>query len=299
MKPWLRIDYDMVRHPKLVGLTIEQRWGWMHVLCAAKTAPTPGRFASWDHLIECVPPYAAGAIEAYLDAGLLDDLGDGVHGGMLGVHDWAEYQPPGDPTSPAAVRQRRKRMRDAMRDEAEAQGVTGSVTEGVAVGVTEGVTKRDSRVSLSLSRSTSANGSVARAREEGFTDLALLAEELTGKPYALPNEHSGFGAMVVEKMQRHGAVAVAAAMRQAANDISVRTQKPPTVKQLVFALEDFMDPLVKIDGEPDPNARSRWRQTIVGAGTPEQRQAVIAAGGLSRMDDAAFAAIYPEAINVH
>lgn len=127
----------------------------------------------------------------------------------------------------------------------------------------------------------------------------MLVEELTGKPYALPTEHSGFGAMVMEKMVRHGALAVASAMRQAANEVMVRTQKPPTVKQLVFALDDFMDPLVKLDGEPDPNARSRWRQGIAASATPDQRQAVIAAGGLSNMDDATFASIFEGAIDVH
>lgn len=71
------------------------------------------------------------------------------------------------------------------------------------------------------------------------TDLQILAEELTGQPYALANLHSKLGEMAFRQLGVHGWEATERAWREVAADAGGR----PTLRQLVLGADDRLDPI--------------------------------------------------------
>lgn len=81
---WLRIDDSFADHPKILGLTLKQRWTWLNVLCYCARFDTEGVVPT------AIGEAIAGASPAFtlrcIELGLLEQNGSQYH-----VHDWAIY----------------------------------------------------------------------------------------------------------------------------------------------------------------------------------------------------------------
>lgn len=71
-----------------------------------------------------------------------------------------------------------------------------------------------------------------------WPDLVRLAEELTGKPYALPSPFTGYGEMARAQVEQAGYQRVETTWRQVASVYRPR----PTVKQLLFDADRLLTP---------------------------------------------------------
>lgn len=86
-KPWFRFYCEAVHDRKLRRLTPAQRWVWVAVLCAARQSPKPGFLLVGDEpmnvddladIAAVSSKETAGAVRAFLAAGMLEDGFDGV-----------------------------------------------------------------------------------------------------------------------------------------------------------------------------------------------------------------------------
>lgn len=91
-----------------------------------------------------------------------------------------------------------------------------------------------------------------QAMHVDWPDLQLLAESLTGKPYAMTNGYGGLGAIAHDTLERHGYQAVSATWRQIAEVIP--GGKRPTLNQLVFGARDALDRPPKLGGKVQEEA---------------------------------------------
>jgi hypothetical protein len=113
---WITIDVGLPKHQKLAELPSDSaRFGWIVVLCEAKTQRRPGIFASARHFREVAGRFGK-HLPSYEAVGLLERDQDGT----LRIHDWERHQ--------WAVRQSRHRDRDDSVTPALPQG-DGSVTD--------------------------------------------------------------------------------------------------------------------------------------------------------------------------
>ena len=111
---WIKLDDNIIRHPKLVALDPKQRWFWLAAVCYANKYGTDGHIA--EHVIPHLddlhtPVQARRAAAALEDAGLWHRNGAGYD-----IHDYLDYQPSGEELrnrrQAAAERQRRFRTRN-------------------------------------------------------------------------------------------------------------------------------------------------------------------------------------------
>lgn len=77
--------------------------------------------------------------------------------------------------------------------------------------------------------------------------LRKVVSELTGEPYPLPNPESGYGAMAMGDLERHGFDRVARAYWELARRMKAEGNSRPMVKQLVFGANDTLNPVPKAD----------------------------------------------------
>lgn len=169
-KPWVRVDCDLMRHPKTLALPDWiARAGVVDVLGSAKITPHPGTFASRAHFGVMVAAPFVPYLEDYIRAGWIELQADG----SLSVHEWDRFQI--DPTR--NDRQGRFRERN------------GEVNADVTEKVTEKVTLPSRALSSSPSMSPSSSSledvtSRARAHEANpVFDLVELVEKLTDRPF--------------------------------------------------------------------------------------------------------------------
>ena len=111
---WLRIDDGFTKHPKILQLTVRQRWLWLDLLCWCARYKTNGLIPD-GALAEL--RIRSSDINGWASAGLVDR-----EDSTLAVHDWAVYNP-ADPTAADRVRRHRDRNNDR----------NGAVTEPVTV----------------------------------------------------------------------------------------------------------------------------------------------------------------------
>lgn len=168
----------------------------------------------------------------YLEVRLLELTGDG----SLVVHDWAGYQR--DP----AGRQSLHRHSDVT---PESQERHDSVTD---------VSSRAGAVPVPLSVDVSSEndeGGAGGNISPDWPTLAKLAEELTHKPYALPNPFGGLGAKAIEQAQRFGVRRVEVVWRQLAAGVP---DPPIDARQLVFGAADVLAPIPRRNGKAPEGA---------------------------------------------
>lgn len=106
---WLRLDDGFADHPKVLELARADRWRWVELLTLVARYRTaghvrPGMLRGAD----IGPKLTAKLVELHLlDAHELDGHQD------YSVHDWADYNPPADPTGRDRQARHRARQRQA------------------------------------------------------------------------------------------------------------------------------------------------------------------------------------------
>lgn len=219
---WIRVDDDLLRSPAFVGLPDDtDRMAFLTVASEGAHSDPAGYFQDRAQLERRVPGWVVPTLDALVAAGLIHEWPDGrlsVTGRFY----------PRDPTG--ADRQRRHR--DMSRD--------CHVTTHAGAG----------RASSSSSSSSSPRVDVAPAPAwDGLDDdwyrVCRLAEELTGRPYAIANPWSKMGEDIRDAIRRHGVDAVVDAWRRVAG----ATPTQPTVRQLVFGSTDILDAIPKMTAE--------------------------------------------------
>lgn len=88
MPVWITLDVGLPKHPKIAELSSDgARFGWIVILCEAKSQRSPGSFSSERHFRE-----VAGRFAKYLPEYLTARLLEGNEDGSLSIHDWERHQ---------------------------------------------------------------------------------------------------------------------------------------------------------------------------------------------------------------
>lgn len=94
-------------------------------------------------------------------------------------------------------------------------------------------------------------------QDDAFARVALVAEELTSRPYVLADPHSKIGDRASDLIARHGEKKVIETFRLVAKTVGGR----PTISQLVFGASNALDPVPTIKpvapAVPEPKRRCR------------------------------------------
>jgi len=92
---------------------------------------------------------------------------------------------------------------------------------------------------------------------DAYARVALLAEQLTGRPYVLGDPHTKMGERASDLLDRHGEAAVIATFHRVAKSVGGR----PTIGQLVLGAGNALDPVPSIKAEPkeEPMPKRRCR----------------------------------------
>jgi len=106
---WLRLDDGFSIHPKIVSLSVADRWTWVEVLIYCARYRTGGTIPRG--IAAAIPRAGTAFLRRAAAAGLIDEYDDGA----LEVHDWQTYN---GPIEAAALAKKRYRMRNAGIDEA-------------------------------------------------------------------------------------------------------------------------------------------------------------------------------------
>lgn len=209
-----------------------------------------GRFRSMKALMGALPaPYAR-------LVGFLIEQGDLIvaEDGLVYVDGWDEWQE-GDLT----VKDRMAALRNRRRNSTVTGTVTNTVTEpsptairssvGSSVGVDalSGATVRAPEVLTFPVKGM--DGTVTEVNPVAdlpadATKLQKLAEELTGRPYVMANLYGGLGQKAIEEQLRpHRWHRVEQAWRQVDARIRASQDGPPTLRQLILAADDLLNPI--------------------------------------------------------
>lgn len=96
--------------------------------------------------------------------------------------------------------------------------------------------------------------------DDAYTRIALLAEQLTGRPYVIADQHGKMGQKVADLIARHGEQKVADTFRLIAQTLG--PGPGPTISQLVFGAGNALDPVpaikvaaAKSHSGPEPKRR--------------------------------------------
>lgn len=217
--PWVRLDADMLRSPAVASLDDADFRAYVTIAAAGSMTEPPGEWASHAHLAASIPGRAMDSADRLEDAGLLEREGP-----VYRVVDRGFY--PGE--SDAAARMRRHRSR--------------TVHEPLARGSS----------SSSLSSSPS-NAETPRATPpdpvvdaDTWHAVAMHAEQLTGRAYALPAPTTRLGERMVRMLAKHGLASVTDAMTRAATAAGMY----PEIGQVVLGAGNVLDAVPVIAAEP-------------------------------------------------
>lgn len=97
----------------------------------------------------------------------------------------------------------------------------------------------------------------ASDQDDAYARVALVAEELTSRPYVMADPHSKLGERASDLIARHGEKKVIETFRLVAKTVGGK----PTISQLVFGASNALDPVpvIRPAAAPAPEPKRRCR----------------------------------------
>ena len=251
---WIRLDDSLLTDPRFLALTVEERAGAMAVLLAGARTVPPGTWPDADTLAQSLPRWVPDStVGSMLRSGMLVDVGH------IAVPD--PLYGPLTPAERATSYRRRHGTITAPSRPRHEPSFSSSLDVDVDVDVRRGVAPHV------------AGAREAAPDEEDWYTAALLVEELTQRPYALPDPFAPLGEMVRRMLTKHGPERVSDAMRRAATAAGIM----PTANQVVLGAGNILDAIPRT--RPDcegcynmgVNAKGRRPCPDCGRSEPDRR----------------------------